>query len=138
MISKMKPKGEKSKIVFITNDLPLFIGDIGSGESDIRKWIFENDYIETLIALPSQLIYGTSMETYVWVLTNEKSEDRVGKVQLIDARQEFDTESSKEGKRHILTEELIKSILKLYNHFEDSNNVKIYDNVDFGYKKDCC
>ena len=135
MISKMKPKGEKSKIVFITNDLPLFIGDIGSGESDIRKWIFENDYIETLIALPSQLIYGTSMETYVWVLTNEKSEDRVGKVQLIDARQEFDTESSKEGKRHILTEELIKSILKLYNHFEDSNNVKIYDNVDFGYKK---
>ena len=138
MISKMRDKerGEKSRIAVITNGSPLFTGDAGSGESNIRKWIFESDYLEALVALPDQLFFNTGIGTYVWILTNEKSEEREGKVQLIDAREEFTKMRKSLGnKRHEISEESIKNIIKLYRSYEDCEKVKIFDNEDFGYTK---
>lgn len=135
MISKMKTN-EKSRIAVITNGSPLFTGDAGSGESNIRKWIFENDYLEALVALPDNLFFNTGIGTYVWILTNEKNSERVGKVQLIDAREEFTKMRKSLGnKRHEITDESIKHILDNYSSFEESDKVKIYDTADFGYTK---
>lgn len=135
MISKMKDTG-KSRIAVITNGSPLFTGDAGSGESNIRKWIFENDYLEALIALPDQLFFNTGIGTYVWVLTNEKTPQREGKVQLIDAREEFEgMRKSLGNKRHTLPEESINKIIDTYQDFTESDKVKIFDNDDFGYTK---
>ena len=135
MISKMKDNG-KSRIAVITNGSPLFTGDAGSGESNIRKWIFENDYLEALIALPDQLFFNTGIGTYVWVLTNEKTPQREGKVQLIDAREEYvGMRKSLGNKRHTLPEESINRIIDTYQDFTESDKVKIFDNGDFGYTK---
>lgn len=135
MISKMKTNG-KSRIAVITNGSPLFTGDAGSGESNIRKWIFENDYLEALIALPDQLFFNTGIGTYVWILTNEKTPQRQGKVQLIDAREEYTgMRKSLGNKRHIIPEESIVNIIDAYKEFNESDNVKIFDNEDFGYTK---
>lgn len=135
MISKMKETG-KSRIAVITNGSPLFTGDAGSGESNIRKWIFENDYLEALIALPDQLFFNTGIGTYVWVLTNEKTPQREGKVQLIDAREEYvGMRKSLGNKRHTLPEESINKIIDTYQDFTESDKVKIFDNEDFGYTK---
>ena len=135
MISKMKDNG-KSRIAVITNGSPLFTGDAGSGESNIRKWIFENDYLEALIALPDQLFFNTGIGTYVWVLTNEKTPQREGKVQLIDAREEYvGMRKSLGNKRHTLPEESINKIINTYKDFTESDKVKIFDNEDFGYTK---
>ena len=135
MISKMKDNG-KSRIAVITNGSPLFTGDAGSGESNIRKWIFENDYLEALIALPDQLFFNTGIGTYVWVLTNEKTPQREGKVQLIDAREEYvGMRKSLGNKRHTLPEESINKIIDTYQDFTESDKVKIFDNEDFGYTK---
>lgn len=97
MISKMKPSGSRIAIVF--NGSPLFTGAAESGESNIRKWIIENDWLEAVIALPDQLFYNTGISTYIWVLTNQKSAIRRGKVQLINATGAKDEELIKEGKR---------------------------------------
>ena len=135
MISKMKDNG-KSRIAVITNGSPLFTGDAGSGESNIRRWIFENDYLEALIALPDQLFFNTGIGTYVWVLTNEKTPQREGKVQLIDAREEYvGMRKSLGNKRHLIPEESINKIINTYQDFKKSDNVKIFDNEDFGYTK---
>jgi len=135
MISKMKENG-RSRIAVITNGSPLFNGDAGQGESNIRKWIFENDYLEALVALPDQLFFNTGIGTYVWVLTNEKTPQREGKVQLIDAREEFESMRKSLGKkRHIIPEESIIKIINTYNNFSEGNNVKIFYNEDFGYTK---
>ena len=135
MISKMKTN-DKSKIAVITNGSPLFTGDAGSGESNIRKWIFENDYLEALIALPNQLFFNTGIGTYIWVLTNKKTPQRKGKVQLIDAREEFESMRKSLGdKRQFIPEESIKKIVNTYNDFTVSDKVKIFDNKDFGYTK---
>ena len=135
MISKMKTNG-KSRIAVITNGSPLFTGDAGSGESNIRKWIFENDYLEALIALPDQLFFNTGIGTYVWILTNEKTPQRQGKVQLIDAREEYaGMRKSLGNKRHMIPEESIVNIIGSYKEFNESDNVKIFDNEDFGYTK---
>ena len=135
MISKMK-KDNKSKIAVITNGSPLFTGDAGSGESDIRKWIFENDYLEALIALPDQLFFNTGIGTYIWILTNEKSVERKGKVQLIDAREEYEgMRKSLGNKRHEIPEESIQNIIKTYSEFTERDKLKIFDNEDFGYTK---
>lgn len=135
MISKMKTN-EKSRIAVITNGSPLFTGDAGSGESNIRKWIFENDYLEALIALPDQLFFNTGIGTYVWVLTNDKTPQRKGKVQLIDAREEFELMRKSLGnKRHTISEESIKNIINIYKDFTEADNVKIFYNEDFGYTK---
>lgn len=135
MISKMKTN-DKSKIAVITNGSPLFTGDAGSGESNIRKWIFENDYLEALIALPDQLFFNTGIGTYVWILTNEKSSQRKGKVQLIDAREEYTKIRKPLGnKRQKISDNSIIKIVNIYESFEENNNVKIFCNKDFGYTK---
>lgn len=135
MLSKMKIK-EKSRIAVITNGSPLFTGDAGSGESDIRKWMIENDFIEAIIALPDQLFYNTGIRTYIWVLTNEKPTERVGKIQLIDANPKFKKMRKSLGyKRNYLGEDDIKDILQYYEKFESSKNCKLFDNEELGYTK---
>ena len=135
MISKMKTN-DKSRIAIITNGSPLFTGDAGSGESNIRKWIFENDYLEALIALPDQLFFNTGIGTYIWILTNKKTPNRQGRVQLIDAREEYAGMRKNLGKkRHTIPEDSLTKIIKTYNEFAESDKVKIYNNEDFGYTK---
>jgi type I restriction enzyme M protein len=152
MISKMKPDGTRIGIVF--NGSPLFTGAAGSGESNIRKWIIENDWLEAIIALPDQLFYNTGISTYIWIVTNNKSDERKGKVQLINATGTKDEELIKEGKLDYnrFWEKMTKSlgnkrkkivengnekgigfITQLYGNFEENEFVKIYPNEFFGY-----
>jgi len=137
MLSKMKEKKkERSRIAVITNGSPLFTGDAGSGESNIRKWIIKNDYLEAIIGLPDQLFYNTGIRTYVWVLTNEKPQNRVGKIQLVDASNKFvKMRKSLGNKRNQLSEEDIEEILDLYCKFDENDVIKVLDNEDFGYTK---
>ncbi|CAD7771095.1 N-6 DNA Methylase [Candidatus Methanoperedenaceae archaeon GB50] len=135
MISKMKVK-EKSRIAVITNGSPLFTGDAGQGESDIRKWMIENDYIEAIVALPDQLFFNTGIYTYIWVLTNEKPVERVGKIQLINATSFFKKMRKSLGnKRNYLSDDDINEIVNLYDKFEENKYCKIFDNEEFGYTK---
>ena len=136
MISKMKVD-EKSRIAFITNGSPLFTGDAGGGESNIRKWMIENDYVEAIIALPNQLFYNTGINTYVWILTNKKSNKRSNKIKLIDATSFFKKMRKSLGnKRNELDrEEHIPKIVELYEIFEKNTYCRIFDNEDFGYTK---
>ncbi len=135
MLSKMK-KDEKSRIAVITNGSPLFTGDAGSGESNIRKWIIESDYLEAIIGLPDQLFYNTGIRTYIWVLTNQKPEERKGKIQLVDASQKYiKMRKSLGNKRHQLSDKDIEDILDLYCKFDENDVIKVFDNEDFGYTK---
>ncbi|RKX55686.1 MAG: SAM-dependent DNA methyltransferase [Thermotoga sp.] len=135
MISKMKIK-EKSRIAVITNGSPLFTGDAGQGESDIRKWMIENDYVEAIIALPDQLFFNTGIHTYIWVLTNEKPSERVGKIQLINAVSFFKKMRKSLGnKRNYLSDDDINEIVKLHDKFEKNKYCKIFDNEEFGYTR---
>lgn len=142
MISKMDKEG--SRIGVVTNGSPLFTGDAGSGESEIRKWIIENDWLECIVALPKDLFYNTGINTYIWFLTNKKDKRRKGKVQLINANVLEDKQAGTVGfarsnkkslgnKRNEITDEHIASILKLYSDFEENKYSKIYDNEDLGY-----
>ncbi len=138
MISKMHPKesGKSSRIAVITSGSPLVNGDAGSGESDIRKWVLENDLLETLIALPENMFFNTDIGTYIWILSNKKSIKRKGKIQLIDARNEYVKMRRNLGKkRYRLSEDNINSILNKYYSYEESDNVKIFDNEHFCYTK---
>jgi len=135
MISKMKIK-EKSRIAVITNGSPLFTGDAGQGESEIRKWMIENDLIEAIIALPDQLFFNTGIHTYIWILTNKKPVERVGKLQLIDATSFFKKMRKSLGnKRNYLSEEDIDKIVDLYDRYEEGKYCKIFDNEEFGYTR---
>lgn len=136
MISKMN-KNKKSRIAVITNGSPLFTGDAGQAESDIRKWIIENDLLEAIIALPEQLFYNTGIRTYIWILTNQKPQERVGKIQLIDATANYKKMSRGLGdKRNYLSEEDdISEIVSLLEQFKENEKSKIFDNEDFGYTK---
>ena len=136
MISKMKVD-EKSRIAFITNGSPLFTGDAGGGESNIRKWMIENDYIEAIIALPNQLFYNTGINTYVWILTNKKYSERTNKIKLIDATSFYKKMRKSLGnKRNELDrKEHIPKIVELYEIFEKNTYCRIFDNEDFGYTK---
>jgi type I restriction enzyme M protein len=134
MISKMKKEGSRIGIVF--NGSPLFTGDAGSGESEIRKWIIENDWLECIVALPDQLFFNTGISTYVWIVTNKKKEHRKGKVQLINATELHSSMKKSLGsKRKFMKDEQIDTILELYNSFEEGERSKIYDNTFFGYTK---
>ena len=135
MISKMKVD-EKSRVAVITNGSPLFTGDAGQGESNIRKWMIEKDYIEAIIALPDQLFFNTGIHTYIWILTNEKPSQRVGKIQLINATSFFKKMRKSLGnKRNYLSDDDIKRTVELYDKFEENEYSKIFDNEDFGYTK---
>ena len=154
MISKMKSDGTRIAVVF--NGSPLFSGSAGSGESNIRQWIIENDWLEAVIAMPDQLFYNTGISTYVWIVNNNKSTERKGKVQLINATGQKDDELIAEGKRGFnrFYEQMTKSlgnkrkkiiengeekgigfITKIYGDFEENEFSKIYPNAFFGYWK---
>jgi len=136
LISKMKPEGSRLAIVF--NGSPLFSGSPSStkNESSIRQWIIENDLLEAIIALPNQLFYNTGISTYIWIISNHKSANRRGKVQLINAVDLFKKMSKSLGdKRNELSSDHITEITKVYGEFAANEISKIFDNRDFGYSK---
>lgn len=137
-ISKMKPIQQGgSRIAIIHNGSPLFTGDAGSGPSDIRKYILENDLLEAIIALPNDIFYNTGIATYIWVLSNKKQgTKREGKVQLINANGLFDKRRKALGnKRNDIPEDAIAEITRLYGDFRESEISKVFDTADFGYTK---
>ena len=130
-----------SRLAIVFSGSPLFTGGAGSGESDIRKWIIENDWLEAIIALPEQMFYNTGIGTYIWIVTNRKEERRKGKIQLLDARDLWSAGGSEDNKRslgdkrrHIAAEQ-IEEIVQLYGRFEGSERSKLFDNDDFGYTR---
>ena len=137
MISKMKnPKDGGSRIGIVFNGSPLFTGDAGSGESEIRKWIIENGWLEAIIALPDQLFYNTGILTYIWILSNRKSKLRQGKIQLIDGTSFYERMRKPLGdKRKQLSEDDIKTIASIYGSFVEGEHSKIFDEEDFAYNK---
>ena len=159
MLSKMQPtdsNGGGSRIAIVFNGSPLFTGDAGSGESNIRQWIIENDWLEAIVALPDQMFYNTGISTYIWVLTNRKEPHREGKVQLIDGRQFFTKMRKSLGnKRHELSQAQIDDLTAIHGSFLDGETrdltdedpvthlprtrprvvSKAFDNSDFGYRK---
>jgi type I restriction enzyme M protein len=137
MLAHMKePKDGGSRVAIIMNGSPLFTGDAGSGESEIRRWIMENDWLEALIALPEQLFYNTGIATYVWVLTNRKAPKRKGKVQLIDATSFWvPMRKSLGDKRREIPPEKAEEILRHLRSFEEGEFVKIFPTTRFGFRK---
>lgn len=142
MISKMNDDEKGSKMAIIFNGSPLFTGDAGSGESEIRRWIIENDLLEGIIALPTDLFYNTGIATYVWILTNRKNDNplngpvRKGKIQLVNATNFFHKMRKSLGsKRNEISEENIDEITRIYGAFEENEYSKIFDNKEFGYLK---
>ena len=134
MISKMDSKG--SRIAIIHNGSPLFTGDAGSGESNIRKWIIENDWLESIVALPTELFYNTGIATYIWIVTNKKLPKRKGKVQLINAISYFGKMRKNLGsKRSFITDDQIKEITGIFTEYKEGDFCKIFDNDVFGYTK---
>lgn len=157
MISKMRrPEDGGSRIGIVFNGSPLFTGDAGSGESDIRQWIITNDWLEAIVALPDQLFYNTGISTYIWIVTNRKEKRRAGKIQLIDAREFYiKMRKSLGNKRNQIGDgeenrpDQISEISRIYgNYAHDEKRTltidgvekevivsKIFDNEDFGYNK---
>ncbi|MFA7109292.1 MAG: class I SAM-dependent DNA methyltransferase [Sphaerochaetaceae bacterium] len=137
-ISKMKePKDGGSRIAIIHNGSPLFTGDAGSGPSEIRKYILENDLLEAIIGLPNDIFYNTGIATYIWVLSNKKSgTKREDKVQLINANGLFEKRRKALGnKRNDIPDTAIEEITKIYGDFKTNDISKIFENEDFGYTK---
>jgi type I restriction enzyme M protein len=137
MLSKMK-QGTKlgSRIAEVHNGSSLFTGDAGQGESNIRRWIIENDWLEAMVALPLNMFYNTGIATYIWVLTNRKPAHRKGRVQLIDATQWFKPLRKNLGKKNCeLSDEDIQRICDTFLKFEDTEQSKIFPNAAFGYWK---
>ena len=141
MLSKMKPVDKKtgeggSRVAIVFNGSPLFTGDAGSGESEIRRWVLENDWLEAIVALPDQLFYNTGISTYIWVLTNRKPARRRGKVQLINAVELFQKMRKSLGnKRNELVQEHIDHIAGVFGDFVENDISKRFDNEDFGYRR---
>lgn len=140
MISKMKPVTEDgkggSRIGIVLNGSPLFTGDAGSGESEIRRWILENDWLDAIIALPEQLFYNTGIATYIWILSNHKMEKRKGKVQLIDASDIWVSMRKSLGdKRREISNEQIDEITEIFLTFAESERSKIFESTEFGFRK---
>jgi type I restriction enzyme M protein len=134
MISKMKPEGSRLAIVF--NGSPLFTGDAGSGESEIRRWIIESDWLEAIVALPPEMFYNTGISTYIWILTNRKRKERRGKVQLINAVDLFvKMRKSLGNKRNELSNGNIAETVELYGDVTKNGRSKVFDNEDFGYRQ---
>ena len=134
-VSKMKKDTELgSRIVEVHNGSSIFTGDAGSAESNARRYLFENDLVEAIIALPDKMFYNTPLNTYIWVLTNKKEERRKGKVQLIDAIELKKPLRKKLGdKSNELTSEFRKRIMEVFLAFEESDISHIYDNEEFGF-----
>ena len=134
LIHKMNPEGSRIGLVF--NGSPLFTGDAGSGESDIRKWIIENDWLECIVSLPDRMFFNTGITTYVWIVTNKKSSDRKGKVQLIDGTSFFTSMRKNLGdKGKYINEDQTTQLFETYQNNEENEFCKIYPNSYFGYTK---
>src|SRR5438128_5670532 len=137
MVSKMK-QGTRlgSRVAEVHNGSSLFTGDAGQGESNIRRWIMENDWLEAIIALPLNMFYNTGIATYIWVLTNRKPAHRRGRVQLIDATAWFKPLRRNLGKKNCeLSDEDIRKICDTFLAFEETEQSKIFPNAAFGYWK---
>lgn len=137
MLSKMKHSTKLgSRIAEVHNGSSLFTGDAGQGESNIRRWIIENDWLEAIVALPLNMFYNTGIATYIWVLTNRKPAHRKGKVQLVDATSWFKPLRKNLGKKNCeLSDEDIERITRTFLEFKESEQSKIFDNAAFGYRK---
>src|SRR5262249_9936780 len=157
MLAKRRaPQEGGSRIAIVFNGSPLFTGDAGSGESNIRQWIIENDWLEAVVALPDQLFYNTGISTYIWVLTNRKEKPRRGKIQLIDARNFFvkmkkslGNKRNKIGDRDEGEPDQIGEVTRIYGAFQDGETrplpvdgtektvvvSRVFDNANFGYRK---
>jgi type I restriction enzyme M protein len=144
LLSKMQPLGKSedgttiggSRIGVVHNGSPLFTGDAGSGESEIRRWILENDYLEAIVALPPDMFYNTGINTYLWFLTNRKEPHRKGKVQLINAVDLFTRLQKSLGKkRNELSQDQIEEVTRLYDDFLPGPRSRIFDNTDFFFRK---
>ena len=137
MISKLKrPDEGGGRLTIVFNGSPLFSGGAGGGESEIRRWIIENDWLEGIVALPDQLFYNTGISTYFWIVTNRKRPERRGKVQLVDARELFvKVRKSLGDKRKEISAEQIAEITRMYGAFEENERVKILPNESFGYQR---
>jgi type I restriction enzyme M protein len=133
MLGRMKPAEEGSRVAIVMNGSPLFTGDAGSGESEIRRWILESDWLEAIVALPEQLFYNTGIATYVWILTNRKAPARRGKVQLIDATAFWSPMRKSTGdKRREIAAQRIRQISDIFTSFQDGEHSKIFKSKD-GY-----
>ena len=130
-----------SRLAIVFSGSPLFTGGAGSGESNIRKWVIEKDWLEAIIALPEQMFYNTGIGTYIWIVTNRKEKRRKGRIQLLDARDLWTAGGSEDNKRSLgdkrrhITAEQIEEIVRQYGRFEDSERSKLFDNADFGYTR---
>lgn len=134
LISKMNPKG--SRIGIVLSGSSLFTGDAGGGESEIRRWILENDWLDVIIAIPNNFFYNTDIAAYIWCLSNRKPSERKGKVQLIDATGLYTKMRKSLGKkRYEFTEAHIAEVTKAYGAFKNMGISKIFDTTDFGYRK---
>lgn len=136
-VAKMKPVEEGgSRVAIVHNGSPLFTGDAGSGPSNIRKYLLENDLLEAIIALPNDIFYNTGIATYIWVLSNNKEKRRMGKVQLINANGLYEKRRKSLGnKRNDIPQTAIDEIAKIYGDFHENKLSKIFKNEDFGYRK---
>ena len=141
MIGKFEPvlptqQKYGSRLAIVFSGSPLFTGGAGSGESEIRKWIIENDWLEAIVALPEQMFYNTGIGTYIWIVTNRKMSSRKGKIQLIDARERWVSLRRALGdKRREISDEQIAQIVREYGDTNVSSTSKLFDNADFGYAR---
>ncbi len=136
MLSKMHKNGEPTRIAIVFNGSPLFTGDAGSGESEIRRWIIENDWLEAIVAMPDQLFYNTGIFTYVWILTNKKEASRRGTITLINATDLFvKMRKSLGDKRNEISDDQIKEIARMYFENRNHGRVKIFRSTEFAYRK---
>ena len=130
-----------SRLAIVFSGSPLFTGGAGSGESNIRKWIIENDWLEGIIALPEQMFYNTGIGTYIWIVTNRKEERRKGKIQLLDTQDLWTAGGSEENRRSLgdkrrhISKDQIDEIVQLYGRYENNKRSLLFDNVDFGYTR---
>lgn len=137
LVSKMRdPRDGGSRIGIILNGSPLFTGGAGSGESEIRRYLLQNDLVEAIVALPTDMFYNTGIATYVWILSNHKTAARQGKVQLIDGSQHYaKMRKSLGSKRQYINEDQISELVRLYGSFEQSAQSKIFPIDAFGYRR---
>ncbi|MGJ4733672.1 type I restriction-modification system subunit M [Leptospira levettii] len=139
LISKMtEPSKGGSRIGIILNGSPLFTGGAGSGESEIRRFVLENDLVEAIVALPTDMFFNTGIATYIWILSNQKDKERRGKVQLINASGDEFCEKMRKSlgsKRKMLSEKHIEEIVKIYGSLKQSKVSKLFKTTDFGYRR---
>ncbi|MBD8696757.1 class I SAM-dependent DNA methyltransferase [Stenotrophomonas sp. CFBP 13718] len=137
LVSKLEhPRKGGGRAAIILSGSPLFTGNAGQGETEIRRWLLENDYIDAIVALPTDIFFRTGIGTYIWILTNNKPAARKGKVQLIDATGMHSPMRKSEGnKRRYVSDEQIQDIARLYSDFVPNENVRIVDYRDFGYRR---